>query len=392
MLRAGELPQLPKVPQELRELIEDRQYDEAVAAIGKLLETKPANADYLTYLSGRAQHLAGKHRKALETFARIERDFADSPWLRRARFGQAAALLKLGDFEAAEHIYEQEVRFLLSTERKHEIASIYLEFADAYFQPADKDKKPDYAKALNFYKKALEVGPNPERRIEVEFRVARCHQELGQHAEAAAAYEAFLKTHAKSPLDIEARYQLGAVQLAQGQNVAARKTWKDLLDAHADEKSDRLAEASYHIAHTYGLPQSPSKEDLELAVAAAERFIAGYPEQKLAPKAALEIAQGYVVHNRLDEAVAALKKLLAAPRYAKAEVLPDARTLLGFAYQRQKKFSEAIAAWQDYLARHPAHQAWAQVQQAIIDTEFLTALEARREAAAAGAEGVAGVG
>ncbi len=402
MLRAA---QQPKVPEHVRELLQDRKFDEAADEIAKLLaakDDKRQNPDYLLYLQGRTLHLAGKHREALQAFALIERDHAASPWVRRAKFGQAAALLKLGDFEAAEHIYEEEVSFLLSTERKHEIASIYLEFADAYFLPPKKpgdggtvmENKPDYQKALNFYKQALAVGPNEERRLEVEFRVARCHQELGQHAEAAAAYQAFLKAHPKSKFDVDARYQLGAAQLAQGQNVEARKSWKDLLDANADrkiellkelsdkypnEQTQRLAEAAYGISRTYGLPQPPSKEDMELGVAAAERFIVSFPDIKLAAQSALDIAQAYVAHNRQDEAIARLKKLLADKKYVGADVIPDARVLLGFAYQRQKKFPEAIAAWQEYLAKHAAHQSWAQVQQAIIDTEFLTALEARRE-------------
>lgn len=402
VLRAGDLP---KVPENVRELLQDRKYDDAAAAIDMLLAVqpdKPKNPDYLLYLKGRALHLASKHREALETFARLERDYADSPWVRRARFGQAAALLKLGDFDAAEQIYEDEVKLLLSAERKHEIASIYLEFADAYFDPPKKagdgasvsEKKPDYAKALNFYRQALGVGPQAERRTEVEFRIARCQQELGQHAEGVAAYQAYLKAHPTSKADIEARYQLGTAQLALGQNAEARRTWKDLLDAHADHKleslnelrdaypnrdTQRLAEAAYGMSHTYGLPNPPSKEDLELGVAAADRFIANFPDIKLAARSAFEIAQGFVSQNRHDEASDRLRKLLSNPKYAAAEVIPDARVLLGFVYQRQKKFPEAIGQWQEYLARHAAHPSWSQVQQAIIDTEFLTALEMRRE-------------
>jgi tetratricopeptide (TPR) repeat protein len=401
ILRASDLP---NVPQEVRELMQDRKFDDAVTAIGGLLsqDEKPKNADYLHYLKGRALHLAGKHREALETFAAFEREHAASPWARRAKFGQAAALLKLGDFEAAEHIYEEEVRFLLSAQRKQEIASIYLEFADAYFDPPKKgadggsvtEKKPDFAKALNFYRQALAVGPEGERRIEIEIRVARCQQELGQHAEAATAYQAFLKAHPKSPFDIEARYRLGTVQLAQGQNVAARKTWKDLLDAHADHKvevpkelldtypnaaTQRLAEAAYGISHTYGLPNPPTKEDLELGVAAADRFIANFADLKLAARSSLEVAQAFVKQNRHDQALDRLKKLLANPKYVATDVIPDARVLMGGVYQRQKKFSEAIAAWQEYLTKHASHPSWSQVQQAIIDTEFLAALQHRSD-------------
>jgi uncharacterized protein YfaS (alpha-2-macroglobulin family)/tetratricopeptide (TPR) repeat protein len=402
ILRAGDQP---KVPENVRELMQDRRFDEAAAAIEKFLaapDAKPKNPDYLLYLEGRALHLAGKHREALETFARFERDYSDSSWVRRAKFAEAAALLKLGDFEAAEHIYEEEVTYLLSTERKHTIASIYLEFADAYFDPPKKagdgatvsEKKPDYAKALNFYRQALAVGPEADRRIEIDFRIARCQQELAQLAESAASYQGFLKAHPKSTFDIEARYQLGAVQLGLGQNADARRTWKDLLDAHANHKTEvpkelldsyvdratqRLAEAAYGISHTYGLPNPPSKEDLELGAAAADRFVANFPDIKLAARSALEVAQGLIVHNRHDEAIDRLKKLIANPKYTATDVIPEARVLLGSAYASQKRFPQAIETWRDYLARHASHPSWAQVQKAIIDTEFLTALEARRE-------------
>ena len=41
----------------------------------------------------------------------------------------------------------------------------------------------------------------------------------------------------------------------------------------------------------------------------------------------------------------------------------------------QKKFPEALAAWREYLAKHPAHKAWSAVQRQIIDTEYLMAGE-----------------
>ena len=41
-------------------------------------------------------------------------------------------------------IYREEAESLLSTDRKQEIADIYLEFATTYFKPKDQDEKPDY--------------------------------------------------------------------------------------------------------------------------------------------------------------------------------------------------------------------------------------------------------
>ena len=55
------------------------------------------------------------------------------------------------------------------------------------------------------------------------------------------------------------------------------------------------------------------------------------------------------------------------------------RFLLGTCFARQKEFDKAIAAWREYLAKHPAHEAGAEAQQAIIDTEFAAAAEALRK-------------
>ena len=71
----------------------------------------------------------------------------------------------------------------------------------------------------------------------------------------------------------------------------------------------------------------------------------------------------------------ALDRFLGDKRYADRDEIADARNLLGQAYQLQKKFPEALAAWREYLAKHPTHHDWNQVQQAIVNTEFLLGAE-----------------
>ena len=371
-------PAEPKVPESIRALLEDRKYAQAAAAIDKAAGEKDADHHWLAYLKARALYLAGSYDDAVAAYKAAEQKYPDSRWQRRYRFGRALALARKGDFQAAEQIYRVEAEHLLSADRKQELADIYLEFADNYFKPADEQQKPDYTKALEFYSKALEVGPKPEKREEVELRVARCYQELGNHAEAANRYTKFTKGHPASPLDLEARYRLGEVQLAMGQREEARRTWQNLLAAYADNKSQRVAEATFKLSETYGLPAPSSNEDLELGVAFLETFIKKFPEHKLAAEAYLRIANAYVHSGRYEDAVKALKKFLDDERYAGRDELADARVLLGRSYQLQKKFDQALATWRDYLAKHPAHSAWSDVQRSIIDTEFLEGFEAEK--------------
>src|SRR4029077_19662828 len=102
-----------------------------------------------------------------------------------------------------------------------------------------------------FYNKALEVGPQPEKRAEVELLAARCYQSLGNLQEAANRFAQFSKDHATHALDVEARYLLGECQLGLGQREEARRTWQDLLAAYSDDKSPRIAVATFNLSQTY---------------------------------------------------------------------------------------------------------------------------------------------
>ena len=202
--------------------MQDRKYGEAVAAIDAELKKDDAPKAYLGYLKGRALYLSKQHDEAIAAFQQVQKEFPESEWRFRALFGEALAHARKGGFEKAEGIYRKQAEHLLSVDRKQEIAEIYLEFADEYFEPPKKpNAKPDYEKALVFYLKALEVGPTDEERQRVELQVARCHQELGRHDEAAQLLRKFLEDHKKGPLDVEVRFRLGQVELAMGQHKEA---------------------------------------------------------------------------------------------------------------------------------------------------------------------------
>ncbi len=380
----------PLVDEAIRQFLQDRNYVEAIGAIDTALQVKGAAVDYLSWLKGRALFLQGQYDSAIATFEGIEQQYPKSPWVRRARFSKAIALARKGDFRAAEVIYRDEAAYLLSENRKQEIADIYLEFAQAYFKPPKEDQKPDNAKALEFAKKALEVGPKSDRRAEVELLVARCLQRLGKLDEAAALYEKFIQEHAADQLDVEARYNLGETRLTQGNAKQARRAWQDLLAKHTDVASDRVAEAAFRLSRTWGVPPldegstqtaavqnrqtaAPrvSTDDLNLGIAALEAFVERFPNHKLASRAHVDIATSYIAYGRHEDAVRSLKRFLADPRYQDREEVPAARNLLGRSYQLQEKYDEALAVWREYLVKHPAHSAWIAVQQEIVNTEYL---------------------
>ena len=365
------------LPANVRDLMQDKNYPAAMTAIEEALKAPDADRPRLLYLRARTLLLQGRNDAAATEFASIAAENKDAPIGRQAKFAEALARARMGDFRSAEEIYRDLASKLLSEERQNEISALYLEFADVYFKPPKENQAPDFAKALAFYQKALEAGPKPERRAEIELQIARCHRALSQWAEAATVLAKFVKERSKSPLIVEAMFLLGDSRLKLNDPLEARRVFQDLLAEHAKADSPRIPEAAYSIAKTWGMPQPANDEHLEQGVAALEAYLRANPGDVNAGKAALEIAQGYLHRNRTEQGIEALKRFLAEPKWASLKEVADARVMLGRAYAGQKRFDEALAAFNDYLSKHPAHASWSQVQTEIIQVEDAKASERR---------------
>ncbi|QDV45560.1 tol-pal system protein YbgF [Stieleria neptunia] len=389
------------IPAAVHDAMQARRYQDAVKAIESELQNDAVTAaDYLLYLKALALSHADQRDDAVAAYLELEKRFPKSEWVSRSRFGRAAVAVMNRQYNVAGEIYQREAERLLSRGRKDELAKIYLEFADRFFEgvPANdpsRAKQPDYKQALEYYREANKLGPTIRRRQQIEFRVARCIEELKQLDQATQAYQAFLARHgdpdpnsgvsASVELQSDAMYRLGVVQLENKQPSAARRTWQDLLSKHdppldpSESLADRLANATYRLAHTYGLPNPATDGNLELAVTLAERFLKAYPDHPLAAKAELEIAQGYESRRRNVQAIDRLESLIANPIYRESDQLAIARRMLGQSYFAQNEFDKAIEAWKEFLENHPTDSQWPDVQQKIIGAEFAAAQYALNE-------------
>ncbi|TWU42711.1 tetratricopeptide repeat protein [Novipirellula artificiosorum] len=381
---------LPPTTPAIQDAMQSRAFDQACELIeAELAKEAVTDADHLRYLQGVALTEAKKYDEAIAAFERLEKDFPESDWISRSRFGRANVMVRQRQYIDAGVIYEAEAERLLSRDRKDELAKIYLEFADRYFEglPAEdpsQAKQPDYAQALTYYSEAVKLGPTLAVRQQIEFRIARCQEELKQNAEADKSYQRFLDQYAEGEsagteeMLVEVQFRLGSVQLGQGLNAAARRTWQDLLlegkhkttESATDAIQEFVARAEYEIAHTYGLPKTPTVGDLELAVAAAAKFLQNHPTHELAPKAEYEIAGGYFHHGRHQQAIEWLKKLIDNPAYQSSDQVPIARQALGNQFLAQEKFDQAISAWKAFLDKHPTDPKWPEVQKRIVDAEY----------------------
>jgi len=132
-----------------REALTDRRYDDAVRLLGAAQAADKSGE--ATVLLGHAYFYARKYPEAIAAYDRLLRDYPQSPWRTKALFKKADAYLALKQFEKAAEIYAPEMVYLVSDQRKEQVAATYLKYADRYYEPPKpahgETPKPDYARA-----------------------------------------------------------------------------------------------------------------------------------------------------------------------------------------------------------------------------------------------------
>ena len=407
--------------------------DEALArSLGAKEPRGRGGPDEIMYLKALALDCDGKHGRAVAVADTLIKEYADSPWLRKARFLKAAALTRGRNFRAAEAIYAAEANRLLSEARKERTAGVIIKFADAMAVKPDPDDlgapPPNYAKAYNLYRKALAMEIGRDLTDEVTFKRARTIRLAGNHRQAVSDYRAYLaefdpdwtgsvgsvtrlsgrKREKPKPAGkhvLEARFGLAEAQLRAGDMRSARVNLEDLLaliaakpagERRGQEIPKLIADARWQHVRTFRMPNPPGGE-LARAVKAARDFCKAHVEDPRAVVAAWWIAKAYQAHGRADQAIAAYEDFIAGTGYklppgetatAKLDEFAKSPAAMHDEWRKlalysigqirfgQKEYAKGAKAWGQYVTRYPHGPQWAACQHGIINAEFQVAVDA----------------
>ncbi len=393
--------------------LQSKQFTDAVAQIDVALARGDEQRDYLLYLKGLALFYNEDYTKAIQACDQLLTAHPNSVWLRKATFLQAKCHFNLKAFEQAEAIYSTEVNRLLSSERKSEIAQVYIELAEALSRKPEKGDldtpPPNYQKAYKLYQKVSTLEISRDLREVVTFRLGRMMQSQNIYRQAANDYQTYLvefdhgfrrspgsvqRTETNNPPGshrYQARYHLAECQLAMNQHLLAQLTLEALVKLIDDEKTaihPLLKDARFLLTRTYQFPSPSSDEALELGVQRARRFQADFPDDRRSMTLAHEIAEAYQHRGRSEEALAAYQDVLdnkgfkVTPETQDAEDSSESfaehhrRLRMSATFQigairfGQRKYTDAIEAWTQYIREFPNGPQWTDAQQRIINAEF----------------------
>jgi hypothetical protein len=403
---------------EIQSALQNRQFEEAVKMIDSLLKTADKDGDFLTYLKALSLFYVKDFPNSVESCNKVIQQYGDSPWYRKAVFLKAQCYIQMKQFEEAEKIYDSEVRRLLSESRKEEIARVYFRFAEAVSKKPHKDDlnapPPNYKKAYELYQKALELEIGRDMKDEIMFRSGRMMQLAEDYGQAINHYHQYLKEFdpnwagpvyaprhrekmskqdKKGEHILQVRYHLAECQLAIDQTQWARMNLEDLIklasaiSAPDDLITKLLRDSRFLMIRTYHIPEPRNDEELELGVKSARTFMESYPKDARTLSVMYEIAESYSSMGRSEEAISAYRDLLAMEYYdpiSGGEYYEDSEShterfqrlrmsstyKIGEILYSQRKYSEAMEAWNQYVAQFPNGPQWTEAQQRMVHSEF----------------------
>lgn len=389
---APAFPDLPLVPEALRHPLMQGDLPRSLELLDGFAAAEPAAADLWLYLRGLALARAKQSRPALEIFQQLEREHPDSAWEAKARFHRAELHALLGEWNAAEKVWEDAARHLRSSERQGELAAIYLRLAGELSTPPSQAQPDapalDYGRAAALYARVLDLEAPAAAREQARYRHAWCLEQLGRWNDAIGAYMAYLGDFEGSGArTFEARFRLGECLRQGGRPADARRSYEDLdaaLVAAIAGAADPVRRAELELLAgdaAFGRTRTfdESARESRRAIDALSSFLERFPDHPQAPAAAMEKAERAMRRGWDEEALAAFAAFLARPpraaatdleREAEARLRQRALFQRGMVLRRQGRFAEAIAVFADYAGRYPTGPDWAAAQQGMVDAEY----------------------
>ncbi|RUL89070.1 tetratricopeptide repeat protein [Tautonia sociabilis] len=389
-------PIAPELPGGIVARLQEGRYAEAaeeIASWGAAEEADAARRSYAALIRGIALRLDGRPDAARQALQDALEADPDGRWSAKLRAELAATELAANRPEQAEALARAQVEVLLDPGRKDELAGVYIAFADDLLEPEGPTAQPDPEAAHALLEQARSLAKGDRLRARILVRMGRASQEAGNPGRAVSEFQSYLDEYPDGDDRLQARLHLAEAQLDSGQPLPARLTAtdlaRDLEKAGGDEADAIRPEALILVARSHGLPSpQASDEEVELGIAALNRFLDDYPSHRLTPQAVLWIAEAARDRQQTQRALDVYRAFLGEDRFRPEgdeaeEAFAEARMRIAFEVgellRDQGRFAEAIDAFKGYLAQYPDGPESADAQREILNTQLMIADEQFRK-------------
>lgn len=209
-----------------------------------------------------------------------------------------------------------------------------------------------------------------------QLEVSKALEEKGEWEEALKAYRNLVRKWPLSFFAAEAQYKIGELESKKGEFWTAYKAYQKMIEKYPSSAFfEQALEQQYRIGNLYlaGEPQRlwkiPLGPSMDKTVEIYETLIKNAPYGKFAPEAQFKIGLAREKQKKFTDAVKAYNLIL--DKYPGHDIVDDAQYQIGYAWMSasseaeydQSAAEKAIEAFEDFLVRYPNSEKVAQAQE-----------------------------
>ena len=238
-----------KLFEEGNNLFGQEDYEGAITEYRKIFDESTEEDVKLIALRGIGRtyyHNLKNYEQALSAFGKLLETFPDSRFQEEAMFNVAYCLGELGrDNEALENYADLVVRF--SASQSQYVTLAYFNQGATYF------RQKSYDKARANYEQALQKTTDLKRKAKIQSRIGGIYSAQGDYDNAIAAYKFLLEKYPDSDFVNQAKYGIAQSHFDLGEWDEAIKGYKGIIDKYEETKeaSDIISKCFYSLGRTY---------------------------------------------------------------------------------------------------------------------------------------------
>jgi tetratricopeptide (TPR) repeat protein len=201
--------------------------------------------DHAYMLIGKSYFYKQDYPMARRTFEFVIKTYNYDPIKYEAMLWQALANMQLGDFNRAEPMLDM-VQNMIRQGKAPEKDEEMLALCNANFYILQKN----YAPAIEFLDRAIELGPTKAMKTRCLFILGQIHQKTGQFEEASGFYQKVIKRNASFEMEFNAKINMAICYVAKSGNrdYIVKKLKRMLKDDKNKEYRDQIYFALASVA------------------------------------------------------------------------------------------------------------------------------------------------
>jgi TolA-binding protein len=279
-----------------------------------------------------------KYKDSAVKFSSLNEQYPKHPKLAEAKFYQAEAEYRLGNFGAATRFYQESFESSGTTKREESLYGIAWSLL----------KQGKFQQAIESFERFLVSYPKGKFAFDARVRLGDSYFFQKEYKKAIGSYRAVIRLYPDSSSIDYAYYQLGQSCFRDGNNTEAFHVFDGLIKA---------------------LPQSQFADDAQFAqgwinfqrkefgeaIGEFQQVIKKYPNSELVPRAYYSLGDSYYNLQQYGAAEKSYREVLR--QFPKSPYAADAITGIQYCYTAQGKDLEAVEVLDDFIKENPTSTA-----------------------------------